>query len=115
MQKSIRLVVWQESDGAGAGEQAITSTNARMIYEPGAHSHVARRELHLGQFLNVDPGGEFAHRDGKKWRLHRFGHDFAKARIDAVIAAYADFVFLFVCRGKEGQSLDMIPMSEGDQ
>src|SRR5262249_15919511 len=62
-----------------------------------------------------NPGGKFAHRDGKKWGLHRFSHDFAKACLDPVVAAYTDFIFLFVRRCKKRQPLDMIPMSMRDQ
>src|SRR6266480_1516360 len=86
-----------------------------MIYKSRADLHFARRKLHLGQFLNVNPGGKFAHRDREKRRFHRFSHDFTEARIETVVAAYADFIFLFVCWGKEGQSLDMVPMSMRDQ
>src|SRR5215467_4146506 len=115
MQKSIRLVIRQESDGPGAGEQSVTSTNSGMIYKPRADLHSAHHELHFGEFLNVDFGRKFAHRDREKRRLHRLGHNFAKVHIKAVVAADIDFIFLVVRWAKKGQSLDMVPMSMRDQ
>src|SRR5947207_2153702 len=86
-----------------------------MIYEPGAHLHLAHSEHHFGQLFNVDPSGKCAHRHREKWRFHRLSQNFTETSIDTVVTHYTDFIFLVICQGKEGQSLDVVPMSVRDQ
>src|ERR1700745_4312266 len=86
-----------------------------MIYKRCVDVQLAKGELHLGQFINVHPRGEFTHADGEERRPHRFGHDLAERRSSAIKTENTDFVFGIVRRLKKWEPLDVVPMCVSDQ
>ena len=73
-----------------------------MIYKRSLHPHLANIEVHLIQLLNIDLAGELPYRDREERCFHRFGHNFAKGSVRAIITEDADFVLLPVQRPKKG-------------
>lgn len=109
------LVVWEEGDGTGAGEEAVTAAETGVIGEGGLHQDTADAELGLAEFADVDVAGHFAEGDREVRAFHLGGEGGQEAAAGPFVAEDPHLVVRVVGRNEERESLDMIPVGVGDE
>ncbi len=107
--------VWDVNDGAAGCKKPVTGAETGMADKLGLDGNAVDVEIELLTFLDADVAGHLLHTDGEVGVLHLAGESAFEALAGAFETVDGDDVLGIVSGKKKRKTLDVIPMSVGDE
>src|SRR5436853_6662761 len=111
----VRFVVRHVGDRPGAGKEPVAGADARVIRKLCLHLHLADLKLHVLELLDREMTRQVMQTHWKERRLHLASQDGAQASTRSFITKNTDQILTIISRGKEWQTLNVIPVGVGNQ